>query len=1554
MNAAQLFDRNPLHVVHLQGPVDRLHDTNLKTIYERAGRILLIQRWRDLATGAPQAFLLFESELAANSCCNRIGAPRITTAGGSHHQSVTSAILQPNQPNHPALQQWLNSQSMAPSYVTRNPPTPPKAAEFPLGCLRVLSEDAIPIVAKLKEFKCGPGWWRFIAQMYVANKLWAAARVILKCEKEPLVEDEVIDISDDSAHEHASDDDQSDMSKTQKPSKSSKVSHNAWLPSKRNVSGARAKLGVVTSKPAASAKSKAATKKSSKSTPSAEAPPFVPTPMNESPPTDATPQTGVDTPPTVPATLPMSTRSSTAASGPSNTSQPNGAINSSPGAAPIKTSSPEPSPVDALAQPSAQPQSVLPSCLPLFPPPQPSNPTPEPSSCRKASLTPTPSIPVSEGPTPALSGSDEKRQNATKEPPTGPKETTAGSTRGTGTPAANLRAGVSRMATRRNLSNSVLAPDSPELLARATLQTDSKSTLPPGGPTSTMPTRPEAAAPPTGPKSMTTPVAPKRTTPPTGPKALLGLLPGQKAPPTGPRALMNAFGNRPSSPATQSAPSINITTNATNGTSTPNPSATVSSSKLGETTSTPGPSGTTLATITNTIPKTSVKATRHRALLGWLDAQGEMSKQVQVKKEIDQEALEGDKPLQDSPAVTLSRVSPAVPPAQDSSLQETSPNQATQNPPSAPVVEDTPTPPTQTLPPVQATQTLPPIDEPSSAVPIEEDSVSNVPMEGDSSFGVSPEDLFPNSIALTEDASSVMPLQGLPSLAPAQTPPMMTTREPTSTPPIQDTTPAPPTQDPPPSMSNTLSATPRASVSARPRTPIPSPFREPLSFFGISSSPGSLLPSSSSPTKRKSDTLESRLIKRRRHRTSSSKSEPIIVEPEISALEAENARAAETQAEEDWVSELLRVDMSDYPESVMARLSGSDKSNRGIVSASDKFKSSPTTQGSISVESDTDLELRSLRATRDENEALKMKIKVLEMTLPTAESVKNELYAERKEKTQLIEALEIERSLLTQSEALRKQSDATREGLQQRIKQLEDRLNESAVTLERAREAAQVASEQRRKAEEATLLADLARTKLGVSLDSERDLVSRVREELAEEREIRAEVQAKLAATEARLAAEQRRYTEARDQAEKERAEAKSFLEAEKAIVSAQEAKLEREKDIRSGLETKLKEMEEKLKDEQAKQVEDKKKADAILQKELTMAMKLVTAEREVTRGERAKTATELEAKELAEKEIILLKEQLTATEKKLKEAQDGNNSMKRDLVTFKDQLSESTEQQHILRAHLSTAGTKLAISEGRTRAIEDRVMDAEEISRRHALELSRLQNELVSERHVLIMERQTLAKERISRRELEAKLVVAEERLRTGTKQTGELQAQLQTVISSGQGSTEQLQTQRTLLHIARTRIQELEQAIQRVESDLDASRTAEAAAKTMVQLWGPPLTRTHLSSPVSDIVDRNSEQIETETDSFISLMKPPRQQSFKLKRTSTPARLLKLDMPSGEPTNIDLGGLPANPETIIDLLHRSKCAGVFWDIIMDEYGAMGCFDAAEAIAAGKLKSQL
>lgn len=233
-------------------------------------------------------------------------------------------------------------------------------------------------------------------------------------------------------------------------------------------------------------------------------------------------------------------------------------------------------------------------------------------------------------------------------------------------------------------------------------------------------------------------------------------------------------------------------------------------------------------------------------------------------------------------------------------------------------------------------------------------------------------------------------------------------------------------------------------------------------------------------------------------------------------------------------------------------------------------------------------------------------------------------------------------------------------------------------------------------------------------------------------------------------------------------------------------------------------------------------------------------------------------------------------------------------------------------------------------------------------------------------MERATLARERLLRKELEKKCALAEENLATATNQANELRRQME----DSSGSNEQLQTQRTLLHIARTRIQELEQAIQRVEADLDAARSAEATAKTMIQLgWGrfepPRPTMRHVnSSPMSDIVTDSHNQREDAVDEdltrdqqahpFIPLMKPPRQQSFKLKRTNLPARLLKVDMPAGEAANIDLGSLPANPAAIIDLLNKSKCAGVFWDIIMDEYGAMGCFEAAEAVAAGKLKHQL
>ncbi|KAF8761256.1 hypothetical protein RHS01_00491, partial [Rhizoctonia solani] len=1235
------------------------------------------------------------------------------------------------------------------------------------------------------------------------------------------------------AHEHASDDDQSASSK------SSKASHNAWLPSKRNVNGARAKLGVVTSKPATSSKSKATTKvskstvevtevvvnstqKATKSTLGAEAPPFVPTPMSESPSTDTTPQASVDTPPTVPATLPILARSSIIP-GPSDANRLNGATDPASGVIPVKASS---SPGDlplAASAPTQQSPSTS-SSHPLAPASQSSNPVPRDSPSRQTTPTPTPLTSALDKPVSALSDSNKKSLKVSKELSEGTKKATAEVTKDISTAPTSSRAGTPKTVSHHHLFNSIAAPDLTRPPAKATPPIGS-------GSATALITKFDSAK---GARI-------DRTTY-TSPRALMAALPGQKAPPTGPRALMNAFRTRSSSPATLST---SATAKATNGTSSHNSDATASRSTPAGGAPTPGASGTTLATIASTIPKASVKATRHRALLGWLDAQGEMSKQVQVKKEMDQEPLGMISPW------GIRRLWPLRGARLLFRLHK---GHLYKKPHQAKLLRNYP----QFQSIVNRTM---------------DESMSTVPMEGDSSFGVSAEDLFPNSTTLTEDAS-IIPQQDLPPLAPTQKPSIATTDE-TIPAPLPDSPPVPPARDPL-HTSTTLSTTPRASTSARPRTPIRSPSRDPLSFFGISSSPGSLLaalpPSSSSPTKRKSDTLESRLIKRRRHRTSSSKSEPIIVEPEISALEAEKARAAELQAEEERVRELLGVDMSDYAESVMARLSGSDKSNRGVLSGSEKSKGSPGMQESISVESDLDLELRSLRAMRDENEALKLKIKVLEMTLPTAESVKNELYAERKEKTQLIEALEIERSLLTQSEALRKQSDATREGLQQRIKQLEERLAESSGNLEKAREVAQAAAEQRRKAEEAALLAETERTKLGTMLDAERDLVSQERAALAEERGIRAEAQAKLAAAEARLAAEQRRYTEARDQAEKERAEAKSFLDAEKAIASAQEAKLEREKEIRGELEAKLKEMEEKIKDEQAKQVEDRKKADAILQRELTMAMKLVTAEREITRAERVKTGAELEAKESAEKEVILLKEQLAAIEKKLSEVQDGNNSMKRDLTTFKDQLNES-------------------------------------------------QGENTLSEHSYL--RLTLAKERISRKELESKLVVTEERLAASAKQAAELQTQLKTAVSSGQGSNDQLQTQRTLLHIARTRIQELEQAIQRVESDLDASRTAEATAKTMVQLWGPPLSRTHLSSPVSDIVDRNTEQTEMEVNPFVSLMKPPRQQSFKLKRTAVPARLLKVDMPSGEVANIDLGGLPANPEAIIDLLYKSKCAG-------------------------------
>jgi hypothetical protein len=38
----------------------------------------------------------------------------------------------------------------------------------------------------LKEHQCGPSWWRFVAQMYVANKMWAPAQFILGQSMKPV------------------------------------------------------------------------------------------------------------------------------------------------------------------------------------------------------------------------------------------------------------------------------------------------------------------------------------------------------------------------------------------------------------------------------------------------------------------------------------------------------------------------------------------------------------------------------------------------------------------------------------------------------------------------------------------------------------------------------------------------------------------------------------------------------------------------------------------------------------------------------------------------------------------------------------------------------------------------------------------------------------------------------------------------------------------------------------------------------------------------------------------------------------------------------------------------------------------------------------------------------------------------------------------------------------------------------------------------------------------------------------------------------------------------
>lgn len=551
-------------------------------------------------------------------------------------------------------------------------------------------------------------------------------------------------------------------------------------------------------------------------------------------------------------------------------------------------------------------------------------------------------------------------------------------------------------------------------------------------------------------------------------------------------------------------------------------------------------------------------------------------------------------------------------------------------------------------------------------------------------------------------------------------------------------------------------------------------------------------------------------LKRMRRRGSSKSEATIVIEPEVSALEAEKARAAELQAEEDRVRELLEapspsVDMSDYAETVITRLS--DPKSQIIRSCPPLSDIQRRRQGRPQeVEfgelagSMSDMDPRAWKATIDENEALKMKIKVLELTLPTAETVKSELYAERKQKTRLIEELEIERSLLKQSEALRRQSEVTREELTTRIKQLEDRLAESAVTLEKAREAAQLAAEQRRKAEEANHVADAERVKISQLLDAERALVNTERASLAREREAKAEAEARLAAAEAKLSTEQRRYAEASEMVEKERIKAKNFLEAEKAIVSAQEAKLAREREIRAEIEAKLGAVEERLKVAQSRHVEQQKTAESTLQKELSRAKNLIHSERAQLQNERVRLAQEQDVRSHFEKQIAILKEQLRLTTEKLTVVQEGIAPTQRQLSMARDQMNEGELRERVLKSQIATwhsqfnaAKEQTLAAENRARAAEDRAKEAEDAQKRQILELTKVQKALDSEKDVLLMERATLARERIARIDLEKKNAAAEERILSVTKQANELRQQFKDSQTASDGTREQLQTQRS-----------------------------------------------------------------------------------------------------------------------------------------------------------------
>ncbi|QRW04840.1 CAP-Gly domain protein [Ceratobasidium sp. AG-Ba] len=1567
-STAYLFDRNPLHVAHLQGPTERLPDANLRAVYERAGKILLIQRYKEVRVhgGECHAFLLFETEQAAQACCSRIGALRVTSDRQNSRPITASPLSCTNAASNHILNIWLRSQTLQPSYVTKDRPEPPPSASFPLNVLTPLNENYALVVEMLRQYKCAPSWWRFVAQMYVSNKMWTAAQHILgQSTKSEQIEvslgsagtakgkeqakdtdgsEDVIDISDDSIGEAVSEpDDESaqDFARMQKlqqkKAPSANVARkygNAWLTHKPNMQNARAKLGIVTGKE--KEKDKLGSSSADKST--------SPAPAHES---ESEPEIE---PPTEPAPAPE----------PMN-------------AEPIP---PPPAPTPAPAQ----------TPVPLSQ--QPPDPD-QPNSSSVSRQTPAPVTPRFSTPAPGHAIS----------PPFVP-------TPMLGTPI----------------------PSTPKHKSSAP-RSSSASILPvlPSTPKTQMLPRPPTL-PPT--PSMTAMITPSRTQG-QGP-TIASLVRPKTQSPGDAKGKVSGLGDgkSPDEKKTQS--------------SAAGPGDGKGSEKVDGKAKTPAsPSKVVLPALPAGMPQRPA----------WIPTSVNKSADVQDKA--------GD--------------------ASTSAVQQ-----------------DTTAPSTTTGPRQEGT------DEDSSMSAAEEDTVEkdlSTSIENDTSVSDAPPSV--NGDQREEDqpkeATGARPNDGDRPKEAANEPPLADASSPSNCatlPTAQSLT--------SPSRPQALHATPTP-----PKLPILSPAKSQTSPCSMQISPPTTQPSSpvrasASPTKRKSDPdtrgFEARL-KRRRHRESPSK-QPLEVEepsgPSLASLTSGPSLAS----------------LSNGPSLTSFTSLGDSVFGASItpLRASEEPLTPKETIRARHTPSDrrtplSDMDPRTWKATLDENEALKMKIRVLELTLPTAETVKHELYAERREKAELIEKLEIQRSLLVQSEALRKQSESTREELGERIKQLEDRVSDSAVALEQARESVDVAATQRRQAEEAARAADSERTKIAKLLDAERTLVQNEKAALAKEREARAAAETKLAMIEARLAAEQRRATETSEMAEKERAEAKNFLDAEKAIVSAQEAKLEKEREIRAEIEARLGEVEERLKEERARMEEErarsaeekkeieaqleeekkkagstladeKKAAEVTLAKELKRAAALLDRERAQVKTEKTMLAQERENRSKLEEELNRVKELLAGSEKALVDAAaqetEKRQAAETELASVKTKLADSekeiemtqaelkttesqltstenflvdvkaeldktrhsmkelqtinTNQQSVMfqtRARLTTvenqliaaknelasAQAQLSVSkteltaaqekadliergaqqrdqahqalafscqrqlsaaheqaagaDARARAADEKVKAAEQMQRRYQSDLQRVQGilereqgALEREREVLSLERTTLAKERILRQELQKKLAAAEEQVTALERQSTESKHH--------DSSRQQLQTQRTLLHMAQMRIQELEQALQRVESDLDAARSAEATAKTMIQLgWGPhlePVTRPRIrhthSSPISDPEtefpspreDPMDEDLES-FNPFIPLMKAPRQQSFKLKRTALPSRLLRIDMPSGEPVNIDLGGLPPNPAPVIELLHKSQCAGVFWDIIMDEYGAMGGFEAAEAVASGKLR---